>query len=94
MKNKQHPCRHARVENDGAASNSTHFTNLVVDGISIAIENTGDDESWIYGNNERHNKIINNMVRSVLLDNNQHEKKGVVQQKHKLKYIDSNYAVN
>ena len=33
---------------------------------------TGGDASWLNGKNKRHNRIINNIVKEGLLDNNQH----------------------
>ena len=36
------------------------------------METTGGDAYWIDGKNERHNRIIHNMVRSVLININQH----------------------
>ena len=39
------------------------------------MEITGGDASWINGNIERHNRSIHNMVKSGLLDSNQHENK-------------------
>ena len=36
------------------------------------METTGVDASWINGNNERHNKGINNIVRVVIINSNQH----------------------
>ena len=39
------------------------------------IETTGGDASFLNGKNEGHNRIINNMVRSGLLESNQHENK-------------------
>ena len=37
------------------------------------MENNGGDASWIDGNNERHNRIIQKMAISDLLQSNQHE---------------------
>ena len=39
------------------------------------MENTGEDASWINGNNERHNRSIQNMVISGLIDSDQHANK-------------------
>ena len=39
------------------------------------MEVTGGDAYWININNERHNRIINNIVGSGLLDSYQHAKK-------------------
>ena len=72
---KQHPCKLVRVDEDSALENSTDVTNLLVDEFKISMETTGGDVSWINGKNERHNRSINNMVISVLLDINQHENK-------------------
>ena len=52
------------------------------------METTGGGVSWINGKNERHNRIIHIMVREDLLDSNQHEKNGAVQQKYQQKFID------
>ena len=39
------------------------------------MENTGGDASFINAKNEIHNRSIYNMVRSGLLDSNEHENK-------------------
>ena len=39
------------------------------------METPGGDVSWTNGNNERHNRSISNMVRSGLIDSNQHTNK-------------------
>ena len=39
------------------------------------METTGGYASWINGKNERHNRIVHNMIRSGLIDSNQHESK-------------------
>ena len=57
------------------------------------MENTGSDASWLNGKNERHNRSIHNMVRSGLLDSNQHEKNGAVQQINQQRYIYAKYTV-
>ena len=64
-----------RADEDGALAISTDVTNLLVDELNVSTENTGGDTLWINGNNERHNRRIHNMVRSVLLDINQPENK-------------------
>ena len=46
------------------------------------MENTGGDTSWLNVNNEIHNIIIHNMVRVGLIEVNQHEKNGFMQQIH------------
>ena len=68
--------------------NSTYATNLLVYKLIKSIENTGGDASWTNRNNERQNRITNNMFREGILDSNQLEKKGVVDQKHGINYID------
>ena len=79
------PCRHVSVYEDSALVNKTDVTNLLVDEFILAMDYTGGYASWLNGNNVLHNRIIHNMVRSGLIDSNQHGKNGVVQQKHKLK---------
>ena len=39
------------------------------------MENIDSDDSWLNENNERHNIIIQSMVREGLLGSNQHENK-------------------
>ena len=39
------------------------------------MENTGGNASWLNGNNKGKNRGIQNMVRSALLNSNQHENK-------------------
>ena len=58
------------------------------------MEINGGNTSWINGNNEKHNRIIQNMVRAGLIGGNKNEKNGVVQHNHKLNYIDLKYTVN
>ena len=55
--------------------NSTDITNLIIDEFEVSMETPGGDTSWINGNNERHNKSIQNMVMAGLLDSNKHENK-------------------
>ena len=73
---------------------STDFSNLLVDFFRIATGNTVDYTSWLYRKNDRHNIIIQKMVRAGLLDSNQHEKNDAVQQKHQQKSIYSSFIVN
>ena len=40
------------VDEDGTLEISTDVTNLLVDDLSIYVENTGGNTSWINGNNE------------------------------------------
>ena len=91
MNHEQHPCKFVRVDKDGALENSTDVTKLLVDELSITMETTGCDASWLNVNNERHNRIIYTMVRTGLIDSDRHEKNGSVQQKHKKKSI---YAIS
>ena len=56
------------------------------------METTGEDASCINVNNEQHNRSIHNMVRAGLIFSHQHEKNGVVNNKHQLKYIDEKYT--
>ena len=72
--NEQHPCKHVRINEDGTLEKSTDVTNLLNYDLSITMETTGGDSSWINGKNERHNRSINIMVISGLIDSNQHEK--------------------
>ena len=80
--NEQHPRKRVRVYEYSALENSTYITNLIVDEFKISMETTGDDASWINGNNEIHNRSIHNMIRAGLLDSNKYEKKCADQQKH------------
>ena len=63
-----------RVDEDVALSESIGITNLVVDDFIISMETTGGDVTWLNEKNERHNKIIHNMVISGLLDSNEYLK--------------------
>ena len=47
LKNKQHPCKRVRVDDNGALENSTDITNLLVDKFNISMETTGDDASCL-----------------------------------------------
>ena len=75
LKNWQHPCKNIRVDEDSALENSTDVTNLIVDELKISMETTGDDASWLNGNNEIHTRSIHNMLRTGLLESNHNEKK-------------------
>ena len=63
------------IYEDGAVATSTYVTNLIVDNFNISTENTGSNESCLNEKNKIHNIRINNMVRPVLLEINQHENK-------------------
>ena len=58
------------------------------------MENTGGDASWLNVINEQHNKSMHNMVRSGIIDSNQHGKIGVVQYNHQLNYMDAKLTVH
>ena len=75
LKNKQHPWKYVRVDEDHAIDKSADITNLLVDKFRNSMENTDVDASWINGNNERHNRIIHKMVRTGIFDSNQHANK-------------------
>ena len=62
------------VDEDGALTNSTNVTNLLVDHFNISMETTGGDELWINEKNEKYNIRTHNMVISGLIDSNQHGK--------------------
>ena len=62
-----------RVDKYGALENSADVTNLLFDLLSIDMETTGGDASFINVNNEQHNRSIHNMVRAGLIGINQHE---------------------
>ena len=81
-------------DEDGALANSTYVTNLIFDDFNISMETTGGNESWINENNEIHKRIIHNMVRAGLIDSNQHEKNGSVNQRHHHMSIDVKYTVH
>ena len=75
MNNEQHTCKHKIVGDDGTLEISTDVTDLLVDDLNIALENTGLYASCIRGKNEVHNKIIHNTVRASFLEITQHENK-------------------
>ena len=54
---------------------SIDVTNLLIEEFKISMETTGGDASWMNGKNKIHNKSIHKMVKSGLLDKNQHAKK-------------------
>ena len=83
-----------RVDENGALEKSANVTDTLFEKISINMEINGGNTSWINGNNEKHNRIIQNMVRAGLIGGNKNEKNGVVQHNHKLNYIDLKYTVN
>ena len=74
FKSKQHPYKCVIVDDDGALENSADTANPLVYDFIISMKTTGDDASWINGNNERHNISLQNMGISGLFDSNQHEK--------------------
>ena len=86
----QYTCRRVRVNEDGFLEKSAAVTKFLVGIFIIFMETTGVDASWINRNNEGNNRIIHNMVGAGFIDMNQHEKNGVSQQKHQLKYIGEN----
>ena len=90
----QHPFKHIIVDEDSALAKSTDVTNLLVEKFKISMENTGGNASWINGNNERHNRSIQNIVRAGLLDSTEQEKNGAVQQRHQQKSIDAKSTVD
>ena len=63
LENEQHPCKHVRVDEDGALSKSTDITSLLIDDFNISVETSDGSKSWLNGKNERHSRIIHNMVR-------------------------------
>ena len=63
LKNEQHPCKCAIVDEYSALENSTDLTKPLVDDLNVFMETTGGDSLWINKNNERHNISIHNMVR-------------------------------
>ena len=65
----------SKVDKNGALETSKDITNILVDELRIYTENTGGEASCLNRKNERHNRIIKNMVRAGLLDINQHENK-------------------
>ena len=75
LMNEKHPCKRIRVDKDSALKNSTDVKNLLVDDFKISMETNGDDAYWLNGKNERNKISIHNMVKSALLDINQHENK-------------------
>ena len=75
LKNEQNTWKLERVNEYGALEKSTNVTNLLVDELSITMEATGGDVLWINVNIERKNISIDTMVRSGIIENNQHENK-------------------
>ena len=75
LRNGKYPLKYVRVDEYGALENLVDVTNLIVDEFNTSRENTGSNASWINGNNEGHNRSINNMVISGLIDSNQHGNK-------------------
>ena len=73
--NEQQPCKRVRVDRYGALEKSTDVTNLLVEEFKISMETTGGDAYWLNGKNEKHNRIIHNIVRSGLIYSNKHENK-------------------
>ena len=49
--NEQHICKRVRLHEDGALTNSTDVTNLLVYEFKISMEITGGDASWLNVNN-------------------------------------------
>ena len=76
VNNEEHPCKCVRVDEYDTLEKSTDVTNLIVDDLNIFMYTTGGDASYIDINIEIHNIFIHNMVRTGLLEINQHEKKG------------------
>ena len=58
------------------------------------METTGIDATWLNGKNEIHNRSINNIVREGLIESNQQETNGSMQQRHHQKSIDTISTVN
>ena len=73
--NGQHKWKCGRVDEDGTLEKSKDITNLLVDDFIVSIETTGGDASCINGKNEIHNRIIHNIVISILIGINKHENK-------------------
>ena len=63
------------VHEDVTLANSTDVTNLLVYEFNVSMETTSGDALWINDNNERHDRIIHNMVIAGLIYGNQHENK-------------------
>ena len=70
LKNEKYSCRRFRVEEDRSLVNSKVVSNLIVDKFRISMRNIGGDASWINVKNELHNRSIQNMVRSGLIESN------------------------
>ena len=73
LNNKQHPCKHVTVDNDGGLVKSIYVTHFIVDEFSITIENTGGGSSRLNRKNERYNRSIHTMVIADFFDINQHK---------------------
>ena len=82
LNNEYHPWKRLRVDEDGALEKSTYVTNLLFYDFRITMETTGGDASWLNGNNERHNRIIHNVVREGLIYSNKHKKNVALQHKY------------
>ena len=70
LKNEQHPFKPVRVDKDCALEKSTDVTNLLVDEFSTTMEITDGNVSCINVNNERHNIIIQTIVREGIIESN------------------------
>ena len=75
MNNEHHPCRGASGDKGGTLEKSTDATNIIVDEFIVSMKTTGGYNSWLIGNNERHNRSIRNIVISGLLGINQYKNK-------------------
>ena len=63
------------VDEDLPQEKSTDVTDFLVDEFNISLKTTSGDASCLNGNNERHNRSIQNMVIISLYDSNQHKNK-------------------
>ena len=75
LNNEKNPSICFRYHEDVSLSKSIDVTKLLVDDFRISMETNGGDASWINGNNKQHNRIIYNILKEIILDSTQHEKK-------------------
>ena len=63
------------IDEDGVFEKSINVTNLSVEKFKASMETTAAAASRLNGRNERNDRNIHNMVRSGLLETNQHTNK-------------------
>ena len=94
LNNEEHLWKIVRVDKYYASEKSTDVTNLPDEEFKISTKTTGGDAYWINRKNKKHNISIHNMVRSGLLDSNQHAKNGSLKKRHKNNPMDEKSTVD